>query len=265
MESPPSTAHLLLSSRSSSFPKSWWRTPMPAEPPCMVGAVALSCGSPEQPRAAAERLLRGATAHPLAAGAGGQRRTPSRPGSSPPHGMPERPPVDGDGSSVWLGSFLRVAAVHLRPLPALVLSPVLVHSRLLSSPPALMLLTGVAFSSALALAKQVVVDVLHRREPPGPWITRPVVLNARRKPKLTTHMFDLASSICLLQSFRLLFGLFLFGSMQFDCWKLRLHSIFGLVDLGIGVLFSFFLLLFSYPEIDMLSQHPCLKLMRRVL
>jgi len=35
-----------------------------------------------------------------------------------------------------------------------------------------------------------------------------------------------------------------------------LHSIFGLVDLGIGVLFSFFLLLFSYPEIDMLSQHP---------
>ncbi|KAG2551671.1 hypothetical protein PVAP13_9KG411301 [Panicum virgatum] len=153
---------------------------MPAEPPCMVGAVALSCGSPEQPRAAAERLLRGATAHPLAAGAGGQRRTPSRPGSSPPHGMPERPPVDGDGSSVWLGSFLRVAAVHLRPLPALVLSPVLVHSRLLSSPPALMLLTGVAFSSALALAKQVVVDVLHRREPPGPWITRPVVLNARQ-------------------------------------------------------------------------------------
>ena len=44
--------------------------------------------------------------------------------------------------------------------------------------------------------------------------------------------------------------------MQFDCWKLRLHSIFGLVDLGIGVLFSFFLLLFSYLEIDMLSQHP---------
>jgi len=67
--------------------------------------------------------------------------------------------------------------------------------RLLSSPPALMLLTGVAFSSAPALAKQVVVDVLHRREPPGPWITRPVVLNARRKPKLTTHMFDLASSV----------------------------------------------------------------------
>ena len=43
--------------------------------------------------------------------------------------------------------------------------------------------------------------------------------------------------------------------MQFDCWKLRLHSIFGLVDLGIGVLF-FSLLLFSYLEIDMLSQHP---------
>ena len=82
-----------------------------------------------------------------------------------------------------------------------------------------------------------------------------MVLNARRKPKLTTHMFDLASSIYLLQSFLLLFGLFLFGSMQFDCWKLRLHSIFGLVDLGIGVLF-FFLLLFSYLEIDMLSQHP---------
>ena len=41
--------------------------------------------------------------------------------------------------------------------------------------------------------------------------------------------------------------------MQFDCWKLRLHSIFGLVDLGIGVLFFF--LLFGYPEIDMLSQH----------
>ena len=35
-----------------------------------------------------------------------------------------------------------------------------------------------------------------------------------------------------------------------------MHFIFGLVDLGIGVLFSFFLLLFSYPEIDMLSQHP---------
>ena len=53
----------------------------------------------------------------------------------------------------------------------------------------------------------------------------------------------------------LFFALFLFGSMQFDWWKLRLHSIFLLVDLGIGVLFSFFLLLFSYPEIDMLSQH----------
>ena len=35
-----------------------------------------------------------------------------------------------------------------------------------------------------------------------------------------------------------------------------MHFIFGLVDLGIGVLFSFFLILFSYPEIDMLSQHP---------
>jgi len=58
-----------------------------------------------------------------------------------------------------------------------------------------MLLAGVAFSSAPALAKQVVVDVLHLKEPPGPWITRPVVLNARRKPKLTTHMFDLASSV----------------------------------------------------------------------
>ena len=33
-----------------------------------------------------------------------------------------------------------------------------------------------------------------------------------------------------------------------------MHFIFGLVDLGIGVLF-FFLLLFGYPEIDMLSQH----------
>ena len=103
-----------------------------------------------------------------------------------------------------------------------------------------MLLAGVAFSSAPALAKQVVVDVLHLREPPGPWITQPVVLNARRKPKLTTHMFDLASFVFASSNLSVsFFGLFLFRSMQFDCWC----SIFSL-------------LLFSYLEIDMLSQHP---------
>ena len=63
----------------------------------------------------------------------GQWRTLSRPapggngapraaGQLPPHGITERPPADGDGSPAWLGSFPRVAAGHLHPLPALVFS-----------------------------------------------------------------------------------------------------------------------------------------------